>query len=81
MTHTNPTSTIIAFGFTHEQECFHIPSIGNLRTTTTALSTTTGSELQCTTQVRLVNFVVVVSATTPNIVESCRPAIHKLRQV
>ena len=23
-THANPTSTIIAFGFTYEQECFHI---------------------------------------------------------
>ena len=30
-------------------------SIGNLRTATTALSTTTGSELQCTAQARLVN--------------------------
>ena len=55
--------------------------IGNLRTTTTALSTTTGSELQCTAQARLVNFVVVVSSTAANIVESRRPAIHKLRQV
>ena len=55
--------------------------LGNLRTTTTALSTTTGSELQCTAQARLVNFVVVVSSMTPNIIESRRPAIHKLRQV
>ena len=55
--------------------------IGNLRTTTTALLTTTRSELQCTAQARLVNFVVVVSSTTPNIVESRRPTIHKLRQV
>ena len=29
----------------------------------------------------LVNFVVVVSSTTPNKVESRRPATHKLRQV
>ena len=35
--------------------------LGNLRTTTT-----TGSELQCTAQARLVNFVVVVSSTTSN---------------
>ena len=55
--------------------------IGNLRTTTTALSTTTRSELQCTAQARLVNFLVVVSSTTPNIVESRRPSIHKFRQV
>ena len=51
--------------------------IGNLRT----LSTTTGSELQCTAEARPVNFVVVVSSTTPNKVESRRPAIHKVRQV
>ena len=50
--------------------------IGNLRTTTT-----TGSELQCTAQARPVNFVVVVSSTTPSKVESRRPAIHKLRRV
>ena len=56
-------------------------TLGNLRTTTTSLSTTTGSELQCTAQARPVNFVVVVSSTTPNKVESRRPAIHKLRQV
>ena len=55
--------------------------IGNFRTTTTAWSTTTGSELHCTAQARLVNFVVVVSSTTPNKVESRRPAIHMLRQV
>ena len=53
-------------------------TLGNLRTTTTALSTTTG-ELQCTAQARLVNFVVGVLSTTPNIVESRRPAIHKLQ--
>ena len=47
-----------------------------LRTTTT-----TESELQCTAQARLVNFVVVVSSTTPNKVESRRLAIHQLRQV
>ena len=56
-------------------------TLGNLRTTMTAWSTTTGSELHCTAQARLVNFVVVVSSTTPNKVESRRPAIHKLRQV
>ena len=39
------------------------------------------THLQCTAQARLVNFVVVVSSTTPNIVESRRPAIHKLHQV
>ena len=55
--------------------------LGNLRTTTTAWSTTTGSELHCTAQARLVNFVVVVSSTTPKKEESRRPAIHKLRQV
>ena len=49
--------------------------LGNLRTLTT-----TGSELQCTAQARPVNFVVVVSSTTPNKVESGRPAIHKLRE-
>ena len=43
--------------------------IGNLRTTTT-----TGSEIQCTAQARLANFVVVVSSTTPNTVQSRRPA-------
>ena len=57
------------------------PSLGNLRTTTTTLSTTTGSELQCIAQARPVNYVVVVSSTTPNDVESRLPAIHKLRQV
>ena len=30
---------------------------------------------------RLTDFVVVVSSTTPNTVESRRPASHKLRQV
>ena len=55
--------------------------IGNLRTTTTTLSTTTRSEIPCTAQARLTNFVVVVSSTTPNTVESRRPAVHKLRQV
>ena len=44
-------------------------------------TTTTGSELQCTAQARPVNFVVVVSSTTPNKVQSRRPAIHKLWQV
>ena len=34
--------------------------IGNLRTTTTTLSTTTESEVPCTAQARLTNFVVVV---------------------
>ena len=56
-------------------------TLGNLRTTTTILSTTTGSKLQCTAQARPVNFVVVVSSTTPNKVESRRPAIHKLQLV
>ena len=56
-------------------------SIGNLRTTTTTLSTTTGSELRSTAQARPVNFVFLVSSTTPNKVESHRPAIHRLRQV
>ena len=55
--------------------------LANLRTTTMTLSTTTGSELQCTAQARPVNFVVVVSSTTPNKVKSRRSAIHKLRQV
>ena len=32
----------------------------NLRTTATTLSTTTGSEIPCTAQARLTNFVVVV---------------------
>ena len=50
-------------------------------TTTTAWSTTTRSELHCTAQARLVNFVVLVSSTTPNKAESRRPAIHNLRQV
>ena len=52
-------------------------TVGNLRTTTTTLSTTTRSELRNTAQARPVNFVVVVSSTTPNKVESRRPAIHK----
>ena len=52
-------------------------TIGNLRTTTTTLSTTTGSEIPCTAQARLTNFVIVVSSTTPNTVESHRPAVHK----
>ena len=54
---------------------------GSGRTTTTTLSTTTGTELQCTAQARVVNFVVVVLSTTPNKVESRRPAIHKVRRV
>ena len=37
-------------------------------------STTTGSEIQCTAQARLANFVVVVSSTTPKTVQSRRPA-------
>ena len=49
-------------------------SLGNLRTTTTTLSTTTGSEIQCTAQPQRANFVVVVSSTTPNTVQSRRPA-------
>ena len=44
---------------------FHCMLLGNLRTTTT-----TGSELQCPAQARPVDFVVVVSSTTPNKVES-----------
>ena len=48
--------------------------IGNLRTTTTTSTTMTGSEIQCTAQARLANFVVVVSSTTPNTVQSRRPA-------
>ena len=64
-----------------ERAVVTVATLGNLRTTTTTLSTTTGSELQCTAQARPVNFVVVVSSTTPNKVESRRPAIHKLRQV
>ena len=55
--------------------------LGNLRTTTTTLSTTTGSEIPCTAQARSASFVVVVSSTTSNRVESRRPAIHKLQQV
>ena len=51
--------------------------IGNLRTTTTTRSTTTGSELQCTAQARPVNFVVVVSivedAKQSRITSSCNP--------
>ena len=53
---------------------FSIVKIGNLRTTTTTLSTTTGSEIQCNAQARLANFVFVVSSTTPNTVQSRRPA-------
>ena len=30
--------------------CWHETTLGNLRTTTTTLSTTTGSELQCMAQ-------------------------------
>ena len=49
-------------------------SYGNqaLRTTTTTLSTTTGSELRNNAQAQPVNFVVVVSSTSPNKVESHR---------
>ena len=56
-------------------------TLGNLRTTTTTLSRTTGSEIPCTAQARWTNFVVVVSPTTPNTVESRHPAVHKLLQV
>ena len=59
----------------------HARKIGNLRTMTTTLSTTIGSELQSTAHERPVNFVVVVLSTTPNKLESRRPAIQKLRQV
>ena len=52
-----------------------------ITTTTTTFSTTTGSELRNTAQARPVNFVVVVSSTSPNKVESHRPAIHKPWQV
>ena len=52
-----------------------------LRTTTITLSTTSGSEIQCSTHAQPANFFVVVSWTTPNKVESRRPAIHKLLQV
>ena len=38
-------------------------------------------KLQCTAQAWPVNFVAVVSSTTPTKVESPRPAIHKLPQV
>ena len=69
-----PGSTKVSWVFVYH-------SLGNLRTTTTTLSTTTGSEMPCTAQARLTNFVVVVSSTTPNTVDSRRPAIHKLRQV
>ena len=57
-----------------KMKAVRIKIIGNLRTTTTTLSTTTGSEIQCTAQARLANFVVVVSSTTPNTVQSRRPA-------
>ena len=71
------TSQINGF---YTKQFLHLDAIlGNLRTTMTTLSTTTGSELQCTAQARSANFVVVVSPTTPNKVESRRPAIHKLR--
>ena len=53
-----------------------VETVGSLNSTTT-----TGSELQCTAQARQVNFVVVVSSTTPNKVESRRPATHELREV
>ena len=55
--------------------------VGNLRTTTTTLSTATRSEIPCTAQAWLTNFVIMVSSTTPNTVQSRRPAVHKLRQV
>ena len=63
------------------QKALRLTNNFRLVTTTTTLSTTTGSEIPCTAQARLTNFVVVVSSTTPNTVESRRPAVHKLRQV
>ena len=48
--------------------------LGNLRTMMATLSTTTGSEIQCTAQARLAKFVVMVSSTTPNTVQSRHPA-------
>ena len=69
-------------GLDEDDEAEEVGStLGNLRTTTTTLSTTTGSKISCTAQARLTNFVVVVSSTTPNTVESRCPAIHKLRQI
>ena len=50
--------------------------IGNLRTTTMVLSTTTGSEIQCTAQTRPVNFVVsgvVDNAKQSRIMSSFNP--------
>ena len=52
----------------HITLCYIDSRLGNLRT-----ATTTGSELLCTAQARPVNFVLVVSSTTPNKVESRRP--------
>ena len=52
----------------HITLCYIDSRLGNLRT-----ATTTGSELLCTAQARPVNFVFVVSSTTPNKVESRRP--------
>ena len=52
----------------HITLCYIDSRLGNLRT-----ARTTGSELLCTAQVRPVNFVLVVSSTTPNKVESRRP--------
>ena len=49
----------------------HASSIGNLITTTT-----TGSELQCSAQARPVIFVVVVSSTTTNKVQSRRELLR-----
>ena len=48
---------------------------------TTILSTMTGSEIQCTAQTRLANFVVVISSTTPNTVQSRSPASQALAGV
>ena len=48
--------------------------VGSLRTTTTTLSTTTGSELECTAQARPVNFVVVAPRTKMLVVEKPVPA-------
>ena len=75
-----PTAILFYLIFT-AQRGEYLTILGNLRTTTTTWSTTTGSELECTAQARPVNVFVVVSSTTPNKVESRRRAIHKLRVV
>ena len=51
-------------------------TLGNLRTTTTTLSTTTGSELECTAQARPAKFGrrgVVDNAKQGRITSSCNP--------